>query len=74
MLQTALSADRYTGAACATVRTDSYLYAAAFRTARIDVLKGNSRAPDLAATFTDPDLPPGYAPFNMVGRYTSPTR
>ena len=31
----------------------------------INVLKGNSGAPSLAGSFTDPNLPAGYAPFNI---------
>ena len=43
----------------------SYGYAANFRAGTIDVLKGNSGAPDLAGSFMDPTLPAGYAPFNV---------
>jgi uncharacterized protein (TIGR03118 family) len=59
------SASIYKGAALGTVGTDSYLYAANFGTGKIDVLKGNAGAADLAGSFTDPALPSGYVPFNV---------
>lgn len=55
----------YKGLAMATIVTNSYLYAANFRAGTIDVLKGNAGAPDLTGRFTDPNLPAGYAPFNI---------
>jgi uncharacterized protein (TIGR03118 family) len=55
----------YKGAAIASVGGNSYLYAANFNTGAIDVLKGTPGAPDLAGRFTDPNLPAGYAPFNI---------
>ncbi|HEY7904923.1 MAG TPA: TIGR03118 family protein [Casimicrobiaceae bacterium] len=57
--------DNYKGTALATIGTDTYLYAANFRTGAIDVVKGNSGNPDLTGTFTDPGIPSGYAPFNI---------
>ncbi|HEX7440137.1 MAG TPA: TIGR03118 family protein [Caldimonas sp.] len=60
------SADNvYKGAAFSTITGNSYLYAANFRAATIDVLKGGAGAPALTGTFTDPNLPAGYAPFNI---------
>lgn len=60
------SADNvYKGAAFATLTGNSYLYAANFRAGTIDVLKGSLGAPALTGTFTDPNLPAGYAPFNI---------
>jgi uncharacterized protein (TIGR03118 family) len=44
---------------------NSYLLSANFHTGKIDVLKGDTGAPDLAGKFTDPALPSGYAPFNI---------
>lgn len=41
------------------------LYAANFRAGTIDVLKGTVAAPNLTGTFTDPNLPAGYAPFDI---------
>ena len=64
-LQTALPANVYKGAAFAEISGAGYLYAANFRAGTIDVLKGQSGAPDLLAKFTDPNLPGGYAPFNI---------
>jgi uncharacterized protein (TIGR03118 family) len=43
----------------------SYLLSANFATGNIDVLKGDSGAPNLTGKFTDPNLPAGYAPFNI---------
>jgi uncharacterized protein (TIGR03118 family) len=43
----------------------SYLLAANFHTGNIDVLKGDTGAPDLAGKFTDPGIPNGFAPFNV---------
>ena len=55
----------YKGAASATIGLNSYLYAANFRAGTIDVFKGNAAAPSLTGSFTDPNLPSGYAPFNI---------
>jgi uncharacterized protein (TIGR03118 family) len=55
----------YKGATIGTVSGNDYLYAANFRTGTIDAFKGNAAAPPLSGTFTDPDLPKGYAPFNV---------
>jgi len=55
----------YKGAAFATQSGNSYLYAANFRSGSIDVLKGASNEPDLTGRFTDPNLPAGFAPFNI---------
>ncbi|HWC96910.1 MAG TPA: TIGR03118 family protein [Candidatus Sulfopaludibacter sp.] len=55
----------YKGIADASVGGFDYAYLANFRTGAIDVLKGEGGAPDLAGSFTDPDLPAGYAPFDV---------
>ena len=55
----------YKGAAFATQAGNSYLYAANFRSGAIDVLKGAASQPDLTGRFTDPNLPAGFAPFNI---------
>ncbi len=65
ILVTASSANVYKGAALASIGSNSYLYAANFRTGNVDVYKGNSGEPDLAGKFTDPNLPADYAPFNI---------
>ncbi len=65
VLQLASPDNAYKGAAFGTVGTNPYLYATNFAAARIDVLKGSAGAPDLAGNFVDPNLPAGYAPFNI---------
>jgi len=57
--------DVYKGAAFASLAGTGYLYAANFRRGAIDVLKGNAAALDLTGNFLDPNLPSGYAPFNI---------
>jgi uncharacterized protein (TIGR03118 family) len=64
-LQVALDANIYKGATFITVGGHSYLLSANFRAGTIDVLKGDTAAPDLAGRFTDPNLSSGYAPFNI---------
>jgi uncharacterized protein (TIGR03118 family) len=64
ILQTPSDAN-YKGIALATIGNNTYLYAANFHSGTIDVLKGNSLAPNLTGSFTDPNLPAGYAPFNI---------
>jgi uncharacterized protein (TIGR03118 family) len=55
----------YKGAAAGTAGGHAYLYAANFRSGKIDVLKGDAAAPNLGGNFTDPNLPSGFAPFNI---------
>jgi len=62
---TADPANVYKGVALATINGNTYLYAANFRAATIDVFKGTAGAPDLTGRFVDPNLPSGYAPFNI---------
>lgn len=64
-LQTGSTANIYKGVTEAQVNGNSYLYAANFGTGAINVIKGTSSAPDLTGNFTDPNLPSGYAPFNV---------
>ncbi len=54
----------YKGLAIATVGSGTYLYAADFHNAKISVFPSTG-APALAGTFADPNLPAGYAPFNV---------
>src|SRR5690242_6698631 len=56
----------YKGLTEATIGGNAYAFLANFHTGTIDVLKGNSSAPDLPGRFTDPGLPSGYAPFNVM--------
>jgi uncharacterized protein (TIGR03118 family) len=51
----------YTGLALGT----NFLYAANFSQGRIDAFDGNFSLAALPGFFTDPTLPPGYAPFNI---------
>jgi uncharacterized protein (TIGR03118 family) len=55
----------YKGAALATIGGNSYLYGADFGRGSIDVFKGNAGAANLTGSFTDPNLPSGYVPFNV---------
>lgn len=61
----ASSANVYKGAAFGTAGGNDYLYAANFRSGAIDVFKGSAAAPTLLGNFVDPNLPVGYAPFNV---------
>jgi len=54
----------YKGLAVGTVGANSYLYAADFHNSHIDVF-ANPGAPQLPGNFLDPNLPAGYAPFNV---------
>jgi uncharacterized protein (TIGR03118 family) len=65
VLQTGLANNVYKGTTLVTNGANTYLLSANFRAGTIDVLKGNSGAPDLAGKFLDPNLPAGYAPFNI---------
>jgi len=60
----------YKGLALAKVGTANFLYAADFHNNKIDVLDGSFRlvAPNTNGfeSFTDPNLPAGYAPFNVA--------
>ena len=58
-------ANTYTGLAIGTTASGTYAYAANFEQATIDVFKGSAGLPDLTGHFTDPNLPAGYAPFNI---------
>jgi uncharacterized protein (TIGR03118 family) len=56
----------YKGLTDASVGGNQYAYLANFKTGAVDVLKGSAAAPDLAGSFVDPNLPSGYAPFNVL--------
>jgi uncharacterized protein (TIGR03118 family) len=53
----------YTGLAIGSVATDTFLYAADFKSGKIDVF--NKTYVLQTSTFTDPGLPAGYSPFNV---------
>src|SRR5262249_38682349 len=55
----------YTGLAPGNVGTAHYLYAADFHNGRIDVIDGQFHRTRLAGAFRDPNLPSGYAPYNI---------
>ncbi|MBZ5636262.1 MAG: TIGR03118 family protein [Acidobacteriia bacterium] len=59
-------ANVYKGLTDANISGDEYAYIANFRAGKIDVLKGSAAFPDLAGNFTDPNLPAGYAPFDIA--------
>jgi uncharacterized protein (TIGR03118 family) len=63
---TATNGASYTGLAIATMATSTtLLYAADFRNAAIDVIDRNFNRTTVPGNFTDPNLPKGYAPFNI---------
>jgi uncharacterized protein (TIGR03118 family) len=55
----------YKGIAIGTSSQGSTLYAANFRAGTIDVFNSTFGQTTLAGSFTDPNLPAGYAPFNV---------
>ncbi len=55
----------YKGIALADTGGQTYAYAADFHNNAISVFKGDVAAPNLTGNFTDPNLPAGYAPFNI---------
>ena len=54
----------FKGIATATVNNNAYIYAADFFHGNINVLP-NGGAPSLTGNFTDPNIPAGFAPFNI---------
>jgi len=65
ILQTPSTANVYKGTTTASTGGHEYLYSANFRSGNIDILKGDAAAPDLTGKFLDPNLPAGFAPFNI---------
>jgi uncharacterized protein (TIGR03118 family) len=55
----------YKGLALSNNSLGPFLYAANFNAGSIDVFDGNFSQATLQGQFTDPDLPPGFAPFNI---------
>jgi uncharacterized protein (TIGR03118 family) len=51
-----------------------FLYAANFNAGSIDVFDGNFSQVTLQGQFADPDLPPGFAPFNIQNIGAEPVR
>jgi uncharacterized protein (TIGR03118 family) len=56
----------YTGIALANSGIGNFLYLADFHNRKIDVLDASFHLVFLAGSFTDPDLPADYAPFNVA--------
>ncbi len=57
------STSSYTGVTIANDNAGTFLYAANFKQSRIDVFDSTFAAVNM--TFSDPDLPEGYSPFNV---------
>jgi uncharacterized protein (TIGR03118 family) len=64
LLDNTVSNSVFKGPAIGNIGTNTYLYAADFHNNAITVLP-NAGAPPLAGNFTDPNLPSGFAPFNV---------
>lgn len=56
----------YKGMALANNGTGNFLYLADFHNGKIDVLNSSFQKVHLAGSFTDPNLPAGYAPFDVA--------
>src|SRR2546423_1711814 len=56
----------YKGVALARVGKETFLYAADFHNASINVYNDEFEDADLPGKFVDPNLPTGYAPFNVA--------
>ena len=56
----------YKGLAVGNNATDSYLYATNFRSGKIDVFNSAFASATLAGSFSDPNLPAGFAPFGIA--------
>ncbi len=55
----------YKGLTLGSVGSNNYLYASNFRSGQVDVYDGVFHPATLAGSFTDPNLPSGYAPFGI---------
>ena len=71
MIDNSSSGAVYKGLALGSNSLGALLYAANFHAGTIDVFNGNFVPVTLDGLFTDPDLPPGFAPFNIqaIGNY-----
>lgn len=56
----------YKGLAIGSTGDANFIYAADFTNATVDVFNKNFQQVTLAGNFTDPNLPEGYAPFNIA--------
>jgi len=66
LVQTHTEGTVYTGLALLETAGGPFLLAANFSQGRIDVFDADWDLVDVGDAFTDPDLPPGYAPFNVA--------
>jgi uncharacterized protein (TIGR03118 family) len=55
----------YTGIALGSSDANNYLYVANFSAGRVDVFDADFNSVTLAGSFSDPNLPAGFAPFNI---------
>src|SRR5262245_18059962 len=55
----------YTGLAAGDIGNAHFLYAADFHNGKIDVIDGQFHRTQLPGGFIDPQIPNGYAPFNV---------
>ncbi len=55
----------YKGLAIASTSAGTFLYGANFHQARIDVFDSNFNLVHLSGSFSDPEIPAGFAPFNV---------
>ena len=55
----------YKGLALGTAGTNNYLYATNFRSGKVDVFDKDFQPATLAGSFSDPNLPAGFAPFGV---------
>src|SRR5205823_7587699 len=62
---TTVSGAVYKGLAIGNNGSENLLYAANFHTGHVDVFDTHFASKTLAGSFTDPNLPVGYAPFNV---------
>lgn len=56
----------YTGADVSTFRGKPYLFAADFANGQVDVINSSFKNTHVVGRFADPNLPSGYAPFNVT--------
>jgi uncharacterized protein (TIGR03118 family) len=63
---TAVNGAVYKGLALGSNATGNFLFAANFRSGAIDVFDKDFRAATLTGNFTDPNLPAGFAPFDIA--------
>ncbi len=66
ILPTPLNGAVYKGLALGSNANGNFLFAANFRSGAIDVFDKNFTAATLAGSFTDPNLPAGFAPFDIA--------